>query len=90
MANLINTETVAAPVAEASERIRAILGAKERAGGEAHMVLFGFGGEPTDCILWPSEDASAGDDGAHACGRWDLTRAEAEELLATGAVDEVN
>lgn len=77
-------EPTAAKTPESS-MVRAILAAKAAAGPGAYLWLHSSG----DCILWPSEGDSVDDDGRRAVGRWMVqTRWEAEELTATGAVDE--
>ena len=68
-----------------SEKIETILTAKADAGPDAYLWLHDSG----DCILWPDEASSIDDDGRNAAGRWNLDRAERDELHATGEVDEI-
>jgi hypothetical protein len=67
-----------------SETVAEILAAKESAGDDAYLWLHSSG----DCILWPSEDASQDDNGAKALQRWQLTKAQTDELIATGECDD--
>lgn len=67
-----------------STKIETILAAKNSA-GDAYLWLHTSG----DCILWESEAESQNDDGSKALERWSLTSEEVEELIATGAPDEV-
>lgn len=67
-------------------KIEEILSAKSEAGENAYLWLQSAAG---DCILWPSKDASETDDDADAIGRWQLTVDEANALIETGQVDEI-
>ena len=62
-----------------------IIRAKHSAGEDAYLWVCVLAG---DVILWPSEAASAGDDGAHAIGRWQVDQATEDALIASGEVDE--
>ena len=62
-----------------------VIEAKFEAGPESYLWLHSSG----DCILWPSEDASTGDDGRRAIARWTVTGDEFEALLDSGEVDDV-
>lgn len=42
-----------------------------------------------DCILWPTQGANEYEDSADEIGRWQLTVDEANELIETGEVEEV-
>lgn len=42
-----------------------------------------------DCILWPSEAESQGDNGSKAIGRWSLSPADLGALIDSGEVDEI-
>lgn len=70
-----------------TSKITEILEAKSAAGEDAYLWLQSDAG---DCILWRSEEESVDDNGFKAVGRWTLTAAEAQELSATGEVDEHN
>ncbi len=61
-----------------------IIKAKRDAGEGAYLWLHDSG----DCILWSSEAESAGDDGAKAIERWQVSRDVAAELRDSGEVDE--
>ncbi len=65
--------------------IQSIIDAKSAAGSAAYLWLHDSG----DCILWPTEDASEGDDGSKAIGRWQVTTAQIAELITLGVCDEV-
>jgi ActR/RegA family two-component response regulator len=67
-------------------KIEEILSAKNESGKNAYLWLQSAAG---DCILWPTEDASENEDSADAIGRWQLTVDEANALIETGEVDEV-
>ena len=69
-----------------TSKIEEILSAKDQAGQNAYLWLQSAAG---DCILWPTEDASEIEDSADAIGRWQLTIDEANALIETGEVDEV-
>lgn len=58
-----------------------IIASKNEAGTEAYLWLHTTG----DCILWPSEEASEGDDGRSAIARW--TTDEVDALIDSGEVD---
>ena len=62
------------------------ISAKNESGENAYLWLQSAAG---DCILWPTEDASENEDSADAIGRWQLTVDEANALIETGEVDEV-
>jgi|GEM_PF-2324992 len=66
--------------------IEEILSAKVTSGENAYLWLRSAEG---DCILWPTQDASENEDSADEIGRWQLTVDEANELIETGEVDEV-
>jgi len=66
--------------------IEEILSAKVKSGENAYLWLQSVQG---DCILWPTQDASENEDSADEIGRWQLTVDEANELIETGEVDEV-
>lgn len=51
--------------------------------GKAYLWLH----ESGDCLLWPSEEESIGDDGRCAIRRWHLSPEEAVELRKSGLVD---
>jgi hypothetical protein len=74
------------PVNAMTSKIEEILSAKDQAGQNAYLWLQSAAG---DCILWPTEDASEIEDSADAIGRWQLTIDEANALIETGEVDEV-
>ena len=61
-----------------------ILEAKKAAGPDAFLWLHDSG----DCILWPSEDVSDGDDGSEAIGRWRVDEPTRIALLGSGEIDE--
>ncbi len=67
-------------------KIEEILSAKVKSGENAYLWLQSAAG---DCILWPTQNASENADSADEIGRWQLTVAEANELIETGEVDEV-
>ena len=67
-------------------KIEEILSAKVKSGENAYLWLQSAAG---DCILWPTKDASENEDSADEIGRWQLTVDEANELIETGEVDEV-
>ena len=67
-------------------KVEEILSAKNESGENAYLWLQSAAG---DCILWPTEDASENEDSADAIGRWQLTVEEANALIETGEVDEV-
>lgn len=69
----------------ANEILNEILSAKAAAGAGAYLWLHDSG----DCILWPTEEASINDDGRNAIGRWQVSKEVADELIASGEVDEV-
>lgn len=62
-----------------------ILSAKAAAGDNAYLWLHDSG----DCILWPTDEASINDDGTNAIDRWQVSKEVADELIASGEVDEV-
>lgn len=70
-----------------SPKTETILAAKSAAGESAYLWLQQDAG---DCILWPSEEASQDDDGGSALGRWAVTGEEADELIESGEIDEIN
>lgn len=61
-----------------------ILSAKASAGDDTYLWLHDSG----DCILWQSEEDSINDDGTHAVDRWQVGKEVADELIASGEVDE--
>jgi hypothetical protein len=67
-------------------KIEEILSAKRESGENAYLWLQSAAG---DCKLWPTEDASENEDSADEIGRWRLTADEANALIETGEVDEV-
>lgn len=67
-------------------QIEEILSAKLESGANAYFLLQSAEG---DCILWPPQDASENEDSADKIGRWQLTVDEANELIETGEVDEI-
>jgi hypothetical protein len=67
-------------------KIAEILSAKLESGENAYLWLQSA---DRDCILWPTQDASENEDSADQIGRWELTLDEAEELIETGEVNEV-
>jgi len=67
-----------------SDTVRQVVERKFREGTYAYLWLHSSG----DCILWPDEQSSENDDGANAVARWQLSDAEAVELMATNEVDE--
>lgn len=69
-----------------TSKIKEILSAKNKSGENAYLWLQAAAG---DCILWPTQDASENEDSADEIGRWELTVDEANALIETGEVDEV-
>ena len=69
-----------------TSKIEEILSAKNESGENAYLWLQAAVG---DCILWPTQDASENEDSADEIGRWELTVDEANALIETGEVDEV-
>ena len=69
-----------------TSKIEEILSAKNESGENAYLWLQTDAG---DCILWPTQDASESEDSADAIGRWQLSADEANALIETGEVDEV-
>jgi hypothetical protein len=67
-------------------KIEHILSEKIKSGENAYLWLQSI---DRDCILWPTQDASENEDSADEIGRWDLTVDEANELIETGEVNEV-
>ncbi len=67
-------------------KIEEILSEKSESGENAYLWLQSAEG---DCILWPTQDASENEDSADEIGRWELTVDEANELIETGQVNEV-
>ena len=67
-------------------RIEHILSEKFNSGENAYLWLQS---DARDCILWPTKDASENEDSADEIGRWELTVDEANELIETGEVNEV-
>ncbi len=67
-------------------KIEEILSAKFKSGQNAYLWLESAAG---DCILWPTQDASENEDSADEIDRWQLTVDEANELIETGEVEEV-
>lgn len=67
-------------------KIEEILSAKVKSGENAYLWLQSAEG---DCILWPTQDASENEDSADEIGRWQLAADEANELIETGEVNEV-
>lgn len=67
-------------------KIEEILSAKVKSGENAYLWLRSADG---DCILWPTQDASENEDSADEIGRWQLTVDEANALIETGEVNEV-
>jgi len=61
-----------------------ILTAKQGAGENAYLWIHDSG----DVILWPSESASADDDGANAIARWQVDDQTVDLLIASGQTDE--
>jgi len=66
-----------------SIKIEEIIDAKNEAGLSAFLWMHDAG----DCILWPDEESSVDDDGAHAISRWRLTKDEVLELKDSGIID---
>ena len=62
-----------------------IVEAKRATGSHAYLWLHSSG----DCILWACEDDSVDDDGTRAVERWQLDSDTVEELIDSGAVDDV-
>ncbi len=67
-------------------RIEHILSEKLKSGQNAYLWLQS---DDRDCILWPTQDASENEDSADEIGRWELTVDEANELIESGEVNEV-
>jgi len=67
-------------------KIDHILSQKSDSGENAYLYLQSA---DRDCILWPTQDASENEDSADEIGRWALTVDEANELIETGEVNEV-
>lgn len=64
-----------------------IIEAKRNAGENAYLWIQADSG---DCILWASEDDSQGDNASKALSRWAITKDQADSLIETGEVDEIN
>jgi hypothetical protein len=69
-----------------TSKIEEIISAKSESGENAYLWLQTAVG---DCILWPTQDASENEDSTDAIGRCKLTVDEANALIETGEVDEV-
>jgi len=67
------------------QQAQAIIDRKHEAGDDAYLWVHDSG----DIILWPSENASEGDDGAHAIARWSVSAETVDALVDSGEVDEV-
>jgi len=65
-----------------STLVKEILEAKKDAGKDACLWLHISG----DCILWPSEKESYGDDGTNAIARWQVSSEEYKQLIVSGKV----
>jgi hypothetical protein len=70
---------------KATDQAQAIIDRKSEVGEDAYLWVHDSG----DVILWPSEKASEGDDGAHAIARWSVSAATVVALADSGEVDEV-
>lgn len=62
-----------------------IIKRKHDEGTEAYLWVHDSG----DVILWPDEETSSNDDGAHAVERWQVGAETVRDLIASGEADEV-
>jgi hypothetical protein len=69
-----------------TSRVAHILSEKRNSGDKAYLWLQST---DRDCIPWPTQDASENEDSVDEIGRWALTVDEANELIETGEIDEV-
>ena len=74
-----------APKTVMDQQAQAIIDRKHEAGDDAYLWVHDSG----DIILWPSENASEGDDGAHAIARWSVSAETVDALVDSGEVDEI-
>lgn len=65
--------------------LQAIIDQKHEAGEDAYLWMHCSG----DVILWPNEQSSENDDGAHAIARWTVGAETVEDLIDSGEVDDV-
>lgn len=62
-----------------------IIERKHSEGPEAYLWVHDSG----DVILWPDEESSKNDDGAHAAERWQVDAETVRYLIDSGEADEV-